>query len=162
MLPAAEDLVLRDLEGSDLPVLFEQQRDPEANWMAAFVSRDPADRDAFLEHWRRILGDPTVTMKVIVRNGEVVGSVGSFLWEGRPQVTYWVGKQYWGQGIATHALAKFVRDLKTRPLYASAARDNAASIRVLEKCGFTISGSAKAFAGARGEEIEEVMLRLET
>jgi RimJ/RimL family protein N-acetyltransferase len=55
-----------------------------------------------------------------------------------------------------------VRDLKTRPLYASAARDNAASIRVLEKCGFTIRGSAKAFAGARGEEIEEVMLHLET
>jgi len=32
---------------------------------------------------------------------------------------------------------------------------------VLEKCGFTICGSAKAFAGARGEEIEEVTLHLE-
>src|SRR3974377_733596 len=123
--------------------------------MAAFVSRGPSDRDAFLKHGRRILADPTVTTKAIVQNGEVVGSVGSFLWEGKPQVTYWIRKQYWGQGIATRALAQFVRDLKTRPLYASPARDNAASIRVLEKCGFTLRGSAKAFAGARGEEIEE-------
>jgi RimJ/RimL family protein N-acetyltransferase len=161
MLDAADDLVLRDLEDRDLPVLFEHQSDPEANWMAAFVSRDPADRDAFLEHWRRMLGDSTVMAKAIVRNGEVVGTVGSFLWEGKPQVTYWIGKQYWGQGIATRALAEFMRDVKTRPLYASAARDNATSIRVLEKCGFTFRGSAKAFAGARGEEIEEVMLQLE-
>ena len=161
MLPA-EDMVLRDVQESDFPVLFEQQRDPEANWMAAFVSRDPSDWDVFVKHWRRVLEDPTTTLKAIVRNGEVVGSVGSFLSEGKPQVTYWIGKQCWGQGIATSALAKFVRDLRTRPVYASAARDNAASIRVLEKCGFTICGSAKAFAGARGEEVEEVMLQLQT
>jgi len=161
MLPA-EDLVLRDLEDSDLPVLFEQQRDPEANWMAAFVSRDPSDWEAFVKHWRRVLDDATCTIKAIVQNGEVVGSVGSFVSEGKPQVTYWIGKQYWGQGIATSALAKFVRGLRTRPLYASAARDNGGSIRVLEKCGFTICGSAKAFAGARGQEVEEVMLQLET
>lgn len=161
MLDPAEDLLLRDLEDGDLAVLFEQQRDPEANWMAAFISRDPSDWDAFLKHWRRVLRDPTAILKGIVRNGELVGSVGSFLWEGKPQVTYWIGKQYWGQGIATRALSKLIRHLKTRPLYASAAADNAASIRVLEKCGFTIRGSARAFAGARGREIEEVMLQLE-
>lgn len=156
-----EDLVLRNLEESDLSVLFEQQRDPAANRMAAFVSRDPKDWDAYLKHWHRILHDNTVTMKVIVLDGEVVGSVGSFLSEGKPQVTYWIGRQFWGQGIASSALSKFVQAVKTRPLYASAARDNAASIRVLEKCGFRIRSSAKAFAGARGEEIEEVMLELE-
>ena len=161
MLQAVEDIALRDLEDSDLPVLFEQQRDPEANWMAAFISRDPSDWEAFLKHWRRVLGDPTAIIKAIVRNSEVVGSVGSFVWEGKPQVTYWIGKQYWGQGIATRALAEFVRRLETRPLYASAAADNTASIRVLEKCGFTIRGSARTFAGARGREIEEVMLQLE-
>ncbi|HLK51509.1 MAG TPA: GNAT family N-acetyltransferase [Bryobacteraceae bacterium] len=161
MLHAASDLVLRDLEERDLPVLFEQQRDPDANWMAAFVSRDPSDRVAYLTHWRRVLDDPAFTKKVIVRNGEVVGSIGSFLWEGKPQVMYWIGKQYWGQGIATRALAEFVRRLPTRPLYASAAGDNTASIRVLEKCGFAIRGSVRAFARARGREIEEVLLQLD-
>src|SRR5689334_7835413 len=90
MISPVEDLVLRDLAESDLAILFEQHRDPEANRMAAFVSRDPSDRDAFLKHWRRILADPTDTMMVIVRDGNVVGSIGSFLWEGKPQVTYWI------------------------------------------------------------------------
>lgn len=154
-------LVLRDLEESDLPLLFEQQRVPEANWMAAFVSRDPSDRNAFFEHWRQVLVDPTAIIKAIIRNGELVGSVGSFLWDGKPQVTYWIAKPHWGQGIATRALMQFVQSLAIRPLYASAARDNAASIRVLEKCGFTIRGSARAFAAARHEEIEEVLLQLD-
>ena len=80
--------------------------------------------------------------------------------DGKPQVTYWLGKTFWGNGIATLALTEFLSTFNTRPLYASAAKDNAASIRVLEKCGFVIRGSGKAFAKARGTEIEEVFLEL--
>jgi RimJ/RimL family protein N-acetyltransferase len=156
-----DDLVLRNVVESDLPILFDQQRDPDASHMAAFISRDPSDWDVFLTHWTRILADPTVTMKTIVYGGQVVGSVGSFEWEGKLQVTYWIGKEHWGKGIATRALAEFLRHLKRRPLYASAAGDNVASIRVLQKGGFMICGYAKSFAGARGAEIEEVMLHLE-
>jgi RimJ/RimL family protein N-acetyltransferase len=157
----ADDLVLRNIVESDLPILFDQQRDPDASHMAAFISRDPSDGGVFLTHWTRILADPAVTMKTIVYGGQVVGSVGSFEWEGKPQVTYWIGKAHWGKGIATRALAEFLQHLKRRPLYASAAGDNVASIRVLQKCGFMICGYAKSFAGARGAEIEEVMLQLE-
>jgi RimJ/RimL family protein N-acetyltransferase len=82
------------------------------------------------------------------------------LWDGKPQVTYWLGKAFWGNGIATLALTEFLCIFKTRPLYASVAKDNVASIRVLEKCGFAICGSAKAFATARGTEIEEVFFEL--
>jgi len=45
---------------------------------------------------------------------------------------------------------------RARPLYARGAKDNITSIRVLEKCGFTISGYDKAFASARGEEVEKL------
>jgi RimJ/RimL family protein N-acetyltransferase len=62
--------------------------------------------------------------------------------------------------IATKALSEFLRLLKTRPLYARVAKDNIASIRVLEKCGFTISGEDKGFSNARGEEVEEYILEL--
>jgi RimJ/RimL family protein N-acetyltransferase len=48
-----------------------------------------------------------------------------------------------------------------RPLYARAASDNAGSIRVLEKCGFTRVGGGRAFAHGRDEETEEVVLRLD-
>jgi RimJ/RimL family protein N-acetyltransferase len=153
-------VILRDLAESDLPILFEHQKDPEASRMAAFISRDPSDRDAFMTHWNRILADPTVTTKAILWNGQVTGSIGSFLWDGKPQVTYWLGKAVWGNGIATLALTEFLRIFNTRPLYASVAKDNAASIRVLEKCGFATRGSAKAFAKARGTEIEEVFFEL--
>src|SRR4029453_1988037 len=74
--------------------------------------------------------------------------------------TYWIGREFWGRGIATQALAVLLSAVKTRPLYARAAKDNVASLRVLEKCGFTIAGYERGFANARGEEVEEVVLEL--
>ena len=155
------DVLLRDVTEADLPVFFEQQRDPAANQMAAFTAKDPADREAFMAKWAKILGDDTVKKAILV-NGQVAGSVSSFVapWSGQLEVTYWVGREYWGRGIATKALTAFLGHLKARPVYARAAKDNIASIRVLAKCGFTICGHDKGFANARGEEVEEVVLRL--
>ena len=87
-----------------------------------------------------------------------MGSVGKFELSGRPSVTYWIGKEYWGRGLATRALSTFLTLLKTRPLYASVAKEKAASLLVLEKCGFKFCRYEKAFANARGEEIEEAIL----
>ena len=154
------DLSLRDVTNDDLPIFFDHQRDPVANRMSAFTSKGPADRNAFNAHWVKILHDPTATMKTILLKGRVVGSVGKFVLFGKPNVTYWIGREHWGMGFATRALSLFLTQLKARPLYASAARDNVASIRVLEKCGFTFCRSEEAFANARGGEIEEVILEL--
>ena len=156
------EILLRDVTETDLPIFFEHQRDPAANFMAAFTSRDPADRDAFAAHWKRILNDDTVVVKTIVFEGRVIGNVAKFVDRefGKPEVTYWIGKEYWGMGFATKALSKFLRDIQVRPIYARAAKDNVASIRVMEKCGFAISGYGKGFASARGKEIEEVILEL--
>jgi RimJ/RimL family protein N-acetyltransferase len=91
----------------------------------------------------------------------VAGSVSTYEDAGRREVTYWIGKEYWGKGIATRALAAYLEQVVTmRPLYARAAKDNTASLRVLEKCGFSIIGEGKGFANARGAEIEEFMLSL--
>ncbi len=154
------DLRLRDVTSDDLPIFFAHQADPVANRMAAFTSKDPADRNAFNTHWAKILNDPKVTMKTIILEGQVVGNVGKFELSGRPNVTYWIGREYWGRGIATIALSMFLTLVKPRPLYASAAKDNVASLRVLEKCGFTFCRYEKAFADARGEEVEEAILEL--
>jgi RimJ/RimL family protein N-acetyltransferase len=155
------DVLLRDVAEADLPIFFEQQQEPAANQMAAFTAKDPADREAFTAKWAKILGDDSVKKTILV-NGQVAGSVSSFVapWSGQLEVTYWLGREYWGRGIATKALTAFLGHLKARPVYARAAKDNIASIRVLAKCGFTISGHDKGFANARGEEIEEVVLSL--
>jgi RimJ/RimL family protein N-acetyltransferase len=155
------DLFLRDVVEDDLPIFYRQQLDPEANYMAAFTAKDPGDREAFAAHWNRILADATVIIKTIVFEGQVAGHVLSYEEAGKPEVSYWIGKAYWGWGIATRALSAFLGQAnKTRPIYARAAKDNIASLRVLEKCGFTITGEAKGFANARGEEVEEFMLEL--
>jgi RimJ/RimL family protein N-acetyltransferase len=58
-------------------------------------------------------------------------------------------------------LKEFLRLEQTRPLTAVVAKDNIASLRVLEKCGFTIIGEDKEFSNARGVEVEELVLRLD-
>jgi RimJ/RimL family protein N-acetyltransferase len=128
--------LLRDVIESDLPVFFEHQRDPEATRMADFPARD---RKAFDAHWERVLGDETLTAKTIVFEGQVAGNIGSWEQDGRRLVGYWLGREFWGKGLATKALAELVDELATRPLYAYVSKTNTGSIRVLEKCGFVRS-----------------------
>ena len=159
--PLTGDVLLRDVAEGDLPIFFEQQLDPDANHMAAFTAEEQADRDAFTAHLNKILGDESITKKTIVFDGHVAGHVLSFEHFGEPEVSYWLGKKYWGKGLATEALSRFLGHVKTRPLYARAAKVNIASLRVLEKCGFAVSGGGKGFSNARGEEVvEEFILRL--
>ncbi len=154
------DVILRDVMADDLPIFFEQQLDEDANFMAAFTVKDPADRSAFTAHWAKILSNTSGTVKTILFEGYVAGYIASFVQFGELEVCYWLGKEYWGRGIATHSLRQFLAEVQARPLYARAAADNLASLRLLEKAGFTISGYDKAFANARGEEVEEVILKL--
>lgn len=152
------DIVLRDVTESDLPILFEQQLDPDATEMAAFPARE---REAFMAHWARIMADDSVMLKTILFEGQVAGNILSFVQSGEREVGYWIGKEYWSKGIATRALAAFLDHVQTRPLYAHVAKHNIGSRRVLEKCGFIIVGEDKGFPDARGEEVEEFILKLE-
>lgn len=151
------DISLRDVIESDLPIFFEHQLDPDATAMSAFPSRD---RDTFMAHWHKAMHDSTVTLKTILYKGQVAGNVVSFIDADKTYVGYWLGKEFWGKGIATRALAKFLRFVRTRPLYAIAARQNLASIRVLEKCGFTICGIEFVLDEAGEKMIEEVIMKL--
>ena len=152
--------MLRDVRDEDLDVLFEHWTDPEANRMAAFTAENPNDREAFDARWARLLANEETTTKAIEVGGAVVGTVSSWTQDGNREVTYWIGREHWGKGIATRALAEFLAIETARPLHAAAAADNAGSIRVLEKCGFTRAGGGRGFANARGEEIDEVFLVL--
>jgi RimJ/RimL family protein N-acetyltransferase len=155
-------LVLREVEDRDLDVLFEHSRDPDAIQMAAFTSPEADDRTTFERRWARLRSDASTTNRVIEIDDRVVGHVASFDLEGQREVTYWIGREDWGRGIATRALQEFLQQLEaTRPLYARAASDNAASIRVLTKCGFLIVGEGRGFAHGRNEETDELVLRLD-
>jgi RimJ/RimL family protein N-acetyltransferase len=146
---------------NDLPIFFEHQLDSDAAYMAAFTAKDPSNRKAFEAHWNRIRHDDTVLTKTILFDNQVAGHILSYQYDGRTEVSYWLGKAHWSRGIATQALHTFLNHVQTRPLYARAAKDNIASIRVLQKCGFKISGEDIGFANARGQEIEELVLTLD-
>jgi len=154
-------IVLRDLRDEDLDTLFAQQQDHEANHMAAFVNRDPADRAVFDAHWAKIRADGTVTIQAVLCDGALAGSVLSFEMFGDLEVSYWLGREFWGRGVATGALAAFLEHQTRRPLHARVAVDNHGSVRVLEKCGFEVVGRGKGFARFRGEDVEEFVMKLE-
>src|SRR6266511_3124980 len=152
-------VILREVTEADLPIFFEHQLDPDANRMAAFPARD---RDAFMAHWAKILSDETLITKAILVDGQVAGNIVSWAQFGEREVGYWIGKEYWGKGVATRALAAFLGYVSARPLYAHVAKHNIGSRRVLEKCGFRICGEDTVLADVLGEQVEEFILKLET
>jgi RimJ/RimL family protein N-acetyltransferase len=130
---AASDVRLRDVEPGDIEIFYNQQLDPDATAMAAFPARD---RDAHFAHWNKILRDEACLTRTVAVADEVAGNIGSWVQDGQREVGYWIGKRYWGRGIATAALRDFLHLVPERPLVAWVARHNAGSIRVLEKAGF--------------------------
>jgi RimJ/RimL family protein N-acetyltransferase len=149
--------VLRDVVEADLDAFYEHQLDPEATRMALFPSRD---REAFYAHWRRVLANDEATTKTIVDDGEVAGNIGCWEQDGRRLVGYWLGREFWGRGLATRALAELVQEVTARPLHAWVAKSNVASVRVLEKCGFLLVGSRTEHDDKLGEPVEELLLEL--
>jgi RimJ/RimL family protein N-acetyltransferase len=152
-----DEPLLREVRESDLADFFEHQREPEANEMALFPARD---REAFDAHWRRILGDDTLITRTIVDGGRVAGNIGCWEQDGRRLLGYWIGKEFWGRGLATRALAEFVAEVPTRPLFAWVATTNVGSIRVLEKCGFVAKESRSEHDERFGREVEELLFEL--
>jgi RimJ/RimL family protein N-acetyltransferase len=142
-------VTLREVTQDDLRLFFEHQLDAEATRMAAFPSRD---RDAFMAHWEKIMSNetnPSGILNTILADDNVAGNV--VYWEaaGESNIGYWLGKTYWGKGIASAALAQFLTKIGARPVYAHVAKHNFASIRVLQKCGFQLAGED----GGDGEEL---------
>ena len=149
-----DNVRLRDVEPNDLPVFYEQQLDPDATRMAVFPARDRASFDA---HWERnILGNPDAIAQTILVDDEVAGNIGSWSQESIRLVGYWIGKEYWGRGVATRALTAFLHHVTERPLHAHVVEHNIGSIRVLEKCGFIVENKVEA----AGDGVVELQLVL--
>jgi RimJ/RimL family protein N-acetyltransferase len=143
---------LRSVEDRDVEVFFEHQADPQAVEMAAFPARD---KDQFDAHWAKVRADGTLVARTIVTDGVVAGNIGSWPDNGQQLLGYWVGREFWGRGVATQALALLVDEVSIRPLYAHVVMHNVGSIRVLEKCGFRRDRVEEAKARTADDGIEE-------
>jgi RimJ/RimL family protein N-acetyltransferase len=148
---------LRPVTGADFDAFYEQHADPVSVEMAAFPAREREDHHA---HWRKVLADETALVRTIEVDGENAGHIVSFLRDGvgAREIGYWLDRSVWGRGVATTALAAFLVEETRRPLTAGVATHNTGSLRVLEKCGFTVT---ETIPNAMGDGIDEVHLRLE-
>jgi hypothetical protein len=70
--------------------------------MAAFVSGDPNDREAFDAHMAQVRSAPGTRNRAITRDGHLVGSIASFVIEGDTEITYWIDRSVWGAGTGEH------------------------------------------------------------
>ena len=133
------DVTLRPVQPTDLPIFFQHQLDPDANWMAAFTRKDPTDEAAFYTHWAKIQADAGILNRTILADGQVAGHIASFDWSGELELTYWLGREFWGRRIGDGGVAPLPGRAAQPARYAArAASDNLGSRRVLEKCGFRL------------------------
>jgi ribosomal-protein-alanine N-acetyltransferase len=119
-----------------------------------------ADAKTFIRAARR--SDPETRFAIAV-NGEAVGSIGFALHTDVERVSaeigYWLGEPFWGQGITTEALAAVtdhaIRMFDLTRVYAVPFEWNAASCRVLEKCGYVLEGRMRRAAIKDEQVIDE-------
>ena len=150
-------ITLRNIIQDDLPIFFEHQRDPVAAKMAAFPSRD---REAFMAHWAKIMANANVMNRTILFDGQVAGNIASFEMEGEREIGYWLGREFWGKGIASESLKQFLGQEMRRPLFAHVVKHNIASQRVLKKCGFEVIREDEWRPNPNEDEVEELILTL--
>jgi RimJ/RimL family protein N-acetyltransferase len=131
---------LRPVIESDLPIFFDHQRDPIAYHLADFRSREEA---AFYTHWHKIMSDESNLIRTLLVDDKVAGHVVSFMMNGEREVGYWLGREFWGKGIATKALRIFLDLLLERPVYGVTAKHNVGSQKALTNCGFTLVGEVE-------------------
>ncbi|PKN98112.1 MAG: N-acetyltransferase [Chloroflexi bacterium HGW-Chloroflexi-4] len=131
-----QNVTLRVLYESDLPVFFEHQDDKGAEEMVGLPSRE---RDDFIDHWQKVMANPSIILRTILYENEIAGYLCSFIKEAdEREVGYQLGRAYWGKGIATRALQLFLPLIPCRPLYGVTPAHNIGSQKVLTRCGFVL------------------------
>ena len=152
-----EGVRLRPVQSSDLPRMYDLQLDPESNRMAVTI---PRTTEAFDSHWGKALNDPGITARAVLVGEALVGYISCFSMDGQDHIGYWIDRGYWGMGIASRALHLLLREVAKRPLVATVATTNGASLRILEKCGFVVDSVRFSPASERYLGCEEAVLVL--
>jgi len=151
---------LREVRSEDIPVFHEYQADAEAS---ALSGVPPRDRDAYKAHWAKLRADPQVLLRTITTDdGAVAGQLLSFPRDGVREIGYWLGREFWGRGIATAALAEFLPLVLERPVYGVVNEANVASRRVLERNGFVLAERREAEPSSpAGQPLTLLVFRLD-
>ena len=110
---------------------------------------------------------PQTTFAIVV-NGEVSGGIGLIVGDDvyfrTAEIGYWLGEEHWGKGIipeVVNAVAEYgFEQLKLLRIWAQVFAWNPASMRVLEKCGFSNEGILRQAVFKDGTAIDAVRYAL--
>ena len=144
-------VTLRDYVATDAERLVELANNPRVTQYLIYTFPYPytrQDAELWIAHGSKVNGAVT---KVIESHGVFVGSIAIAPQDGwknhSAEIGYWLGETYWGQGIATTALAQMnalaFSNTHCTKLFAPVLGPNTASMRVLEKCGYVLEGIFK-------------------
>lgn len=149
-LPATARLVLRAFTLADVPRLVALAGDYEVAQNTLNIPHPYHEADA--RHWVRSTQQNRAQQSgyafaiELRATGELVGGIGLTVERrfDRAEAGYWLGRPYWGQGLATEALAALLRfgfnELSLNKLYATHIAENPASGRVMLKNGMVLEG----------------------
>jgi 8-oxo-dGTP diphosphatase len=157
-----ERLTLRPLLPADAPALHRLINDWEVTRTLAVVPF-PYPRE-LADEWIALAGEQIAAgaayhLAITGTEGEqelLVGGVGLRIAEDRRSgsLGYWVGRRFWGHGVATEAAGRLARwalaNLDLAQLSAGVAIDNPASVAVLKRIGFRQVGEGVQTFAARG------------
>jgi RimJ/RimL family protein N-acetyltransferase len=161
-----ERLTLRAPQVSDAPRIADMANDIKVARMLAPLPHPYAVEDAESFLLRMEAADRAREPLFIIdhRQAGTVGVIGfSETDDLGPEVGYWIGRDYWGQGLATeatNAAMAWARDAWGRRVVVSGHfEDNPASGRVLIKAGFLYTGRIEARRSiARDAEVPTRMM----
>lgn len=157
------EIELREVWDDDLPIFNEYLRDPQSQAMAASTFVDYTDTQGFNSYWRKLRTNDDATVRTITLKGqpyEVVGHIAIAPGGNGKQVSYWIDRSQWGQGIATSALRAMLVEVSDRPIFANIARINEPGAAVLQRNGFNRAGNDSGFDASKGRMIDDVIFRL--
>lgn len=106
--------------------------------------------------------------RAILSEGRVIGGIGVTFRRGAmryaAEIGYWLTPAYWGRGIMTEAVRRICRETFEKTdivrIYAEVFAPNAASLRVLEKCGFVREGIKRRSVFKNGEFCDSIVMAL--
>jgi RimJ/RimL family protein N-acetyltransferase len=157
---------LRAWTAADATVVQPIADDPlVARWMSRHFPSPYSRADA--EAWIASVGrdDPPNHFAIDV-DGTLAGGIGivpdAWDYAGVAHIGYWLGRRFWGRGIATDAARTIARyafeTRRLRRLETSVYAPNVASARVLEKAGFTLEGRLRASITLRDGKVYDRLL----
>jgi ribosomal-protein-alanine N-acetyltransferase len=156
-----ERLVLRKIKKQDVNDFFEYASDPE---VSRFVTWDYhktiKDSKRFINFSLRKYREHSAAPWGIVMkgNGKLIGTAGFAYWlpeHNRAEIGYSIGRNYWNKGLMTEAVREIIRfgfeRMELNRLEARCSTDNAASEKVMLKCGMKFEGVLRQQEFIKGE-----------